>query len=94
MNNAPHIACDICGEAPVGEACYHICPNSVHFYSPAQERADDAFYGDDDIRERYAAERADLEMEAEYADDSWDRAECEAVAAAAIADSGGDDLPF
>jgi hypothetical protein len=46
MNNCPN-----CGPYD----CYHICPNSPHYYSPEQERADDAFYGDDDNRERYAA---------------------------------------
>lgn len=36
--------CEICGMNPVGEACYHICPNSNHYYSPEQERADEANY--------------------------------------------------
>jgi hypothetical protein len=53
--------CKICGESPVGTGCYHICPNSVCFYSPEQERADDAHYGDDDVSERYAAERIDAD---------------------------------
>ena len=47
--------CPNCGSFPMGEGCYHICYNSVAFYSPEQERADEAHYGDDDHRERYAA---------------------------------------
>lgn len=47
--------CPNCGGSPMGEGCYHICHNSVHYYSPEQERHDDQFYGDDDMRERYAA---------------------------------------
>ncbi len=43
--------CSICGATP----CYRLCPNSEHYYSPEQERADEAFYGQDDNRERYAA---------------------------------------
>jgi hypothetical protein len=31
---------------PMGSGCYHICPNSDHYYSPEQERADDATHGD------------------------------------------------
>jgi hypothetical protein len=46
--------CSHCGATP----CYHICPNSPHYYSAEQERADDATYGADDISERYAAEMA------------------------------------
>lgn len=56
--------CTYCGASP----CYHICPNSEHYYSPEQERYDDQFYGEDDHRERYAAERADAEAE-QYMDD-------------------------
>ncbi len=55
--------CSHCGGVPVGSGCYHICPNSDHFYSPEQERADDPFYGDDDIRERYAGELIGLDGE-------------------------------
>lgn len=47
------IECPECGSTPMGEGCYHICSNSTHYYSPEQERYDDQFYGDDDIRERY-----------------------------------------
>ena len=47
--------CNICGMTPVGSGCYRLCPNSVHFYSPEQERADEPFYGMDDNSERYAA---------------------------------------
>jgi|tagenome__1003787_1003787.scaffolds.fasta_scaffold17162443_1 hypothetical protein len=60
--------CPECGETPMGTGCYRICPNSVHYYSPEQERADEAFYGMDDHRERYAAEYADLKAEANLAD--------------------------
>lgn len=60
--------CPICGCSPMGEGCSHQCPNSVHYYSPEQERADDAFYGDDDVRERYAGEVIDAEYEQECAD--------------------------
>lgn len=38
-------ACRTCGQ-PVG-ACYMQCPESPHFYSPEQERADDPWYGSD-----------------------------------------------
>ena len=55
--------CGNCGANP----CYHLCFNSPYFYSPEQERYDDQFYGDDDIRERYAAETIDLAYE--YADE-------------------------
>jgi hypothetical protein len=45
--------CPNCGP---GE-CYHICPNSPHYYTPEQERYDDAMDdGSDDVRERYAGE--------------------------------------
>lgn len=40
----PPRECGICGCAPVGYACYHICPNSIHFYTPEQERYDEANY--------------------------------------------------
>lgn len=52
--------CGNCGGSP----CYHQCPNSPHFYSPEQERQDDAHYGQDDVSERYAGERFIDEMEA------------------------------
>jgi hypothetical protein len=39
--------CPVCGSTPQGTGCYHICPNSVAYYSPEQERADDAHYGQD-----------------------------------------------
>lgn len=45
--------CPNCGGTPMGTGCYHICHNSTHYYSAEQERADDPFYGDDDVRERY-----------------------------------------
>lgn len=45
--------CPNCGGTPMGEACSHQCFNSPHYYSPEQERADEPFYGDDDINERY-----------------------------------------
>jgi hypothetical protein len=65
--------CPECGESPMGTGCYRICPNSVHFYSPEQERADEPFYGLDDHRERYAAEAQDMALEsqrdAEWADE-------------------------
>lgn len=32
--------CPNCGPGD----CYHICPNSPHFYSPERERADEANY--------------------------------------------------
>jgi hypothetical protein len=52
--------CPNCGADP----CYHLCPNSVAYYSPEQERADEPWYGMDDNYERYAAERRDMELEA------------------------------
>lgn len=44
--------CRNCGPWP----CYHICPNSPHYYSVEQERYDDAqdFGRYDDVHERYA----------------------------------------
>lgn len=50
--------CPNCGADP----CYHLCHNSVAYYSPEQERYDDQFYGEDDERERYAATVADADM--------------------------------
>lgn len=48
--------------------CYHICPNSPNFYSPEQERRDDAMDdGSDDIRERYASSMIDADYEMECA---------------------------
>jgi hypothetical protein len=38
MNNCPNCA---------PYECYNICPNSPNYYTPEQERADDAFYGAD-----------------------------------------------
>ena len=60
--------CGNCGGYPVGTGCYHLCFNSTHYYSPEQERYDDAFYGDDDIRERYAGEIESMRYEGMYAD--------------------------
>lgn len=53
--------CPECGQTPMGAGCYHICPNSDAFYSREREMADEAFYGQDDVSERYAAERLDSE---------------------------------
>ena len=39
------VKCNVCGQIPMGEGCYFICPNSDRYYSPEQERADDADYG-------------------------------------------------
>jgi hypothetical protein len=63
-----HKECGNCGGYPIGIGCSHQCFNSTHYYSPEQERADDAFYGDDDIRERYAGEIIDAEYEMFCAD--------------------------
>lgn len=60
--------CGNCSGVPVGDGCSHQCHNSPHYYSPERERADDVFYGDDDVRERYAADVVDAAVEAEYAD--------------------------
>jgi hypothetical protein len=62
--------CSICGGSPIGSGCYHICPNSVHFYSPEQERADDAAdWGRwDDHSERYAATAEPSQYEDDAAD--------------------------
>lgn len=57
--------CPECGMAPMGEGCYHICPNSTHFYSPEQERADEPFYGAD----RYDG-WDDPDLDAEYGEDA------------------------
>lgn len=95
--------CGNCGGYPIGTGCYHICFNSVHYYTPEQERRDDATYGDDDIRERYSAEMADMAYECDIADQM--EAESEApmfeVVGAAVYDVAtdsltdySDDLPF
>jgi hypothetical protein len=55
------VECPTCGSFPMGQGCYHICPNSVCYYSPEQEKADDPWYGMDDQRERYAGELIGLE---------------------------------
>jgi hypothetical protein len=60
-------SCTNCGQPP-GE-CYHLCFNSPAFYSPEQEREDEAWYGMDDHNERYAAERADMANEGWHEDD-------------------------
>ena len=59
--------CPNCGGSPMGEGCYHICYNSVHYYSPEQERQDDVHYGEDDHRERYAA----TAEPSQYADEEY-----------------------
>ena len=43
MTTQPN-TCPECGMPP-GQ-CYNLCPNSAAYYSPEQERADDATYGD------------------------------------------------
>lgn len=46
-SSATVATCPECGQTPMGSGCYHICPNSIYFYSPEQERYDDAHYGCD-----------------------------------------------
>lgn len=36
--------CPVCGGDPIGIGCYHICPNSDHYYTPERERQDEANY--------------------------------------------------
>lgn len=55
--------CGNCGGYPVGIGCYHICFNSVHYYSREQERYDDA-QGWDDRWEGYGD--PELYDEADY----------------------------
>lgn len=83
--------CSICGQAPVREACYHLCPNSLFWYSPEQERADDAHYGDDDMRERYAAEADDMALEG-----AWEAEEIPVSPADFLVGvtTDSDDIPF
>jgi len=52
--------CDVCGASP----CYHLCPNSPHYYSPEQEMHDEAMNAGayDDHHERYASTIADAEL--------------------------------
>lgn len=65
-------ACGNCGGDPVGEGCYHICFNSPAYYSPEQERYDDAHdFGYDDHYERYASERLDAELWAEGEEEAY-----------------------
>lgn len=83
--------CSYCG----GDPCYHQCPNSQHYYSPEQERADDAFYGQDDVSERYAA----TAEPSQYADEPWDYVIADAETGTVIAqvtkrDITDDDIPF
>lgn len=99
MNNCPNCA-------PYD--CYHICPNSPHYYSAEQERYDDAMDdGSDDRRERYASEMADIDLMAErddeeYADeedlfgpgDPIDDLPSPFVAVGLIVVDTSDDLPF
>jgi hypothetical protein len=66
----PANSCPECWGVPMGAGCYRICANSDHFYSPEQERADEAFSGMDDHHERYAAERADCALEAQRDEES------------------------
>jgi hypothetical protein len=64
------VECPNCGGLPMGEGCYHTCLNSVHFYSPEQERYDDAnwsradymreTYGDPDLDSYYDDKPKDL----------------------------------
>lgn len=61
--------CGNCGGYPVGIGCYHICPNSVYYYTPEQERYDDAIDdGSDDRRERFAATIEASQYEEDYDD--------------------------
>lgn len=78
------VLCEVCGASP----CYHICPNSPHFYSPEQERYDDQFYGEDDHRERYAA----TAEPSQYADD--DAGYAPVVVSAPVVDFDAGDIPF
>lgn len=78
--------CPECGQLP-GE-CYFICPNSPAFYSPEQERRDDAFYGGDDHAERYAAERR--ELDGEY--DEYDQDVADDVPVVVLGNDA--DIPF
>lgn len=88
--------CPNCGADP----CYHICPNSPHYYSPEQERMDDAFYGQDDMSERYGGQ-IDPAYEAEAADYFDDREVIEGVDVNLLPEVGTmtvldttDDIPF
>lgn len=77
----------------MGTGCYHICPNSIHFYSPEQERYDDQFYGEDDMRERYAGELIGLEDD--YQEDPEDFIlDAAHHAAPVLPPAAPDDIPF
>jgi hypothetical protein len=90
MRSMNSTKCPECGESPMGTGCYHICPNSVYFYTPEQERYDDQFYGMDDDRERYAAT-----IEPSQYWDEGDDEEIEAQPAPSLAATlAEDDLPF
>jgi hypothetical protein len=65
--------CGNCGPWP----CYHICPNSPHYYSAEQERYDDANYD----RSEYYREGGFIDVD--YYDEDTYRAEEEAANAAA-----------
>lgn len=76
--------CPECGQ-PAGN-CYLICPTQDPFqgdqYAEHVAHEEGARY--DDVRERYAAEAADMELEAEYAHEGYEDAEQEAYYAAAL----------
>jgi hypothetical protein len=95
MPATPQPTCPECGSTPMGAGCYHICSNSDHFYSPEQERYDDQFYGQDDVRERYAATAADADLCFAYPDEGEPEAASEfALAAPLPANVDPDDIPF
>jgi hypothetical protein len=87
------VTCGNCGQTPVGEACYHLCFNSPHYYSAEQERYDDQFYGDDDNRERYAETLASMEHEGDD-DEPMFEAVGLSVYDSITAALFNDDLPF
>lgn len=82
--------CSNCGASP----CYHICPNSPHFYSPEKERQDDAFYGSDDVYERYAHELDGLEDHEDAEEDAVHFDFLESLSPAAPRPVDPADIPF
>lgn len=82
--------CPNCGADP----CYHLCPNSVAYYSPEQERYDDMMDdGSDDHRERYAGETIGL-SDADHEPAGSDLGYWTPVTGYVPYEINNDDLPF
>lgn len=86
----PHTTteCPVCGL--LNGDHYNLCSLSPAYYSAEQERFDDAHYGEDDVRERYAGELIGLDIDEPEAG----APPVGAVVSAPPAPVGDDDIPF